>query len=211
MQSSYEAVPTDAFPEKASAPSVTPSAPPSEAHDADNVPLLAAVQPPVMTMTDETQRTSVTGLPSEQQGQHWRFGLCSCCDDPETCIVSCCCCVPCQTVKLHSFLIGDNPPAFLKPGLPLALCVFGHFVAGGLAQVFHHWYVRARLVRHLDIRGEDECGTFLTACICTSCSSAQLTRHLMAQGVPARLGMSGNDPRSLLSEQLAATRGGNNA
>ncbi len=143
--------------------------------------------------------------PSQREAERrWRFGLCSCCEDPETCIVSCYCCVPCQTVKLHSYLIGDQPPEFLKPGLPLALCLFGHFVAGGLAQAFHHWYVRARLVQHLSVRGEDNCTTCLISCCCTGCSSAQLTRELMtSEGVPARLGMSSNDPRSLLAPEPA--------
>ncbi len=208
----YESVPL-VSPIPRVAPS--PSAPPllaDEKERAENQQQQSQHQPPPQPQPSQAGRgppavvatEAATVHPREVRG--WQHGLCDCCDAaPETCIVSWCC-SSCQTVKLHSFLLGEVPPMCCRMGVPLGICLGGAVAGalpyvgavGGFVHSLHHWYVRRQLVVRLGIEQETECRTAVYALCCTSCSSVQVTHQLLSMGVPARLGMSSEDPRSLL-------------
>lgn len=126
-----------------------------------------------------------------------------CCD---TCLLPFFC-AQCQTAKMHSWLLHEQPPRCCGLNVPTAitaLSVLGDVTpsvvvlasgmhtricsVGGLVTAFHHWYVRHAVVRELHIP-ESACDTCLKAFFCTACSSVQLANTLVSHGVPARLGM----------------------
>ena len=134
------------------------------------------------------------------------------CGGCEPCCGECCLSfwfAECQTNKLHSFLLDEQPPKCCvlcnAPTLifSLALAVSGGASllvtamsggavgisgVGALISAGHHMYVRMRTLQQLGVR-ESCCCSCLTSFLCLPCSSVQLTDSVKAQNHPVRIFM----------------------
>ncbi|TEB31044.1 PLAC8-domain-containing protein [Coprinellus micaceus] len=135
-----------------------------------------APQAPMMVQSGGNRNAK--NLPVTAEGREWSNGLCSCCDEPGTCFVACCCpCITYGKVKQRYDHLQSHGTAHPDPGCVSGDC-FLHCVTAycGVAFIFQ-MLNRGSIRGRYNIKGGG-CGDLCTACCCTPCELVQESREL---------------------------------
>ncbi|EAU82184.2 hypothetical protein CC1G_11374 [Coprinopsis cinerea okayama7 len=138
-------------------------------------------QPQMVVQQGGGGNRNVKNLPLGPDGREWSNGLCSCCDEPGTCLLAWCCpCIVYSRVKhRYEHLATKGVPDPEHGGdVCTSDCLIHAAVTscvglGWLFQMMNREKIRSRY----SIRGGG-CGDCLTACCCTPCELVQESREL---------------------------------
>ncbi|PIA63574.1 hypothetical protein AQUCO_00201130v1 [Aquilegia coerulea] len=120
-------------------------------------------------------------LPIKSVPGQWTTGLHDCCDDPSSCLLTCCC--PCITFGQIAEIIDEGTTSWNR-----ACCIY--YSLSSCSWLYASMY-RSKLRRMYSLR-EEPCSDGVVHCCCCVCSITQEYWELKARGLDPSKGWQAN-------------------